>query len=169
MGRDDQDDVVEISGPEQYKALGHPMRHRLLFALGEEAGTISGLAVRFGTRKGNIAHHLKVLREAGLVDVVETRAVRGGTEQYYRRVARKLRYAGQTAVAMQAVAAEIESDPDDPLVLVRNVRLTRAQAQALAKALTTLVDEAEDAGPDEARYGVLVGVYRPRAPEESPS
>jgi DNA-binding transcriptional ArsR family regulator len=169
VARDDQDDVVEISSPEQYKALGHPMRHRLLFALGDDAATISGLAVRFGTRKGNIAHHLKVLREAGLVDVVETRTVRGGTEQYYRRVARKLRYTGQTAVAMQAVAAEIESDPDHPLVLLRNVRLTREQARALAEALTTLVDEAADAGPDEARYGVLVGVYRPRGPDDSDS
>ncbi len=159
----DDDDVLEATSPEQYKALGHPMRHRLLFALGEEEATISGLAVRFDTRKGNIAHHLKVLRDAGLVEVVETRTVRGGTEQYYGRVGRKLRYRGQTSVAMQAVAAEIESDPDDPLLLLRNVRLTRSQAASLASTLTSLVDALEDAGPGEARYGVLVGVYRPTA------
>ncbi|MBM7783508.1 ArsR/SmtB family transcription factor [Tenggerimyces flavus] len=162
----DEDDVVEVSGPEQHKALGHPMRHRLLYALGEETATISGLAARFDTRKGNIAHHLKVLREAGLVEIAETRTVRGGTEQYYRRVGRKLRYRGHTAVAMQAMAAEIESDPDDPLVLLRHVRLTSEQAAALAEALTTLVDSAEDAGPGADRFGVLVGVYRPRLADD---
>ena len=49
-----------------------------------------------------------------MVRVVETRQVRGGTEQYYRRTARMLRLRGEgeranTAVALQAVAAELES------------------------------------------------------------
>ena len=85
------DEVLTITSAEQYRALGHPLRHRLLFALGQHPATISQLAVALDSHKGNIAHHLKVLREAGLVAVTETRQVRGGTEQYYQRTARRLR------------------------------------------------------------------------------
>ena len=53
-------DRLEVSTAAQFKALGHPLRHRLLFALGQEAATISQLAVALGTAKGNVAHHLGV-------------------------------------------------------------------------------------------------------------
>src|SRR5918999_3158166 len=80
---------MSISSPAQFKAMGHPLRQRLLFLLGEPA-TISQLASRLGIAKGSIAHHLKVLRDAGMVEVSETRQVRGGTEQYYRRSAARM-------------------------------------------------------------------------------
>ncbi len=80
------DEILEISAPAQYKALGHPLRHRIVFALGQQAATISQLAKALGQRKGNIAYHLGVLQAAHLVDIVETRQVRGGTEHYYLRV-----------------------------------------------------------------------------------
>src|SRR5262249_45579772 len=86
------DDVAAISSPAQFKALGHPMRHRLLFALGREDATISQLATMLGSNKGNIAHHLKVLVDAGLVQPTGTRKVRGGTEQYYSRAFRGLAF-----------------------------------------------------------------------------
>src|SRR4051794_41792773 len=81
-------DHLEVSSAAQFKALGHPLRHRLLFALGQEAATISQLATSLGTAKGNGAHHLGVLRDAGMVRIVETRQGRGGTGQYYRRAAK---------------------------------------------------------------------------------
>jgi DNA-binding transcriptional ArsR family regulator len=167
---DEMADQLEISTTEQFKALGHPLRHRLLFALGQEAATISQLATTLGTAKGNIAHHLGVLRDAGMVRVVETRQVRGGTEQYYRRTAKMLNFTGEgeranTAVALQAVSAELQSATGQPLLNLRNIRLTEAQAQELQTRLADLVSELEDAGPGEARYGVVVSVYRPRQPE----
>jgi hypothetical protein len=33
-----EDDVAGVTMPEQFNALGHPMRHRLLFALGQAMG-----------------------------------------------------------------------------------------------------------------------------------
>ena len=87
-----EDDVAAVTTPEQFKALGHPMRHRLLFALGQGEATISQLAAALGSNKGNIAHHLKVLADAGLVRPAGTRQVRGGTEQYYQRASRGLTY-----------------------------------------------------------------------------
>ena len=79
---------MRVATPEQFKAMAHPLRQRLLFALIHQA-TISQLATAMGSQKGNIAHHLKVLTEAGMVRMVATRTVRGGTERYYQRTARR--------------------------------------------------------------------------------
>jgi DNA-binding transcriptional ArsR family regulator len=161
------DEELEISTAAQFKALGHPLRHRLLFALGLEAATTSQLAVTLGTAKGNIAHHLGVLREAGMVEVVETRRVRGGTEQYYRRTAHRFSFTGEGArennsIALQAVAADLQT-AENPLLNIRNIRLTKSQAEELAAQLDKITTTLKDAGPAGSRYGVVVAVYRPES------
>ena len=161
------DEVLTITSPEQHRALGHPLRHRLLFALGQRPATISQLAVALGSHKGNIAHHLKVLREAGLVAVTQTRQVRGGTEQYYQRTARRLDFPAElggahTGVMLRAVADELASAAGEPLLVLRNIRLTADQAGRLASTLSELAHGLEDAGDGEARYGLLVSLYQPR-------
>lgn len=158
------DEVLEVTTAAQFKALGHPFRQRLLFALGERPATISQLAVALDAQKGNVAHHLKVLREAGMVRVVHTRQVRGGTEQYYQTAARRISLADNalapTAAMLGAVAQEIATAEGDPLLTLRHIRLTAAQAERLTEALAELVGSAEDAGTGDPRYGVLVSVYR---------
>lgn len=82
----------------------------------------------------NIGHHLAVLRVAGMVRPAGTRQVRGGTEQYYRRTARRLSAArphatGHTPALLAAVAQEVEAAVGDPLLMLRHLRLTEAQAQ----------------------------------------
>ncbi len=163
------DEQLTITSAGQYRALGHPLRHRLLFALGQQPATISQLATALGSHKGNIAHHLKVLREAGLVAVTHTRQVRGGTEQYYQRTARRLEFPGEQGTAhagvmLQAVADEMATAAAEPLLVLRNIRLTADQARRLASTLSDLVGGLGDAGDGAARYGVLVGVYQPRQP-----
>ena len=162
-------DVLEATSPEQVKALAHPLRNRILFALGD-GSTVSQLSTRLGTNKGNVAHHLAVLERAGLVRRAHTRQVRGGTEQYFTRVARRLRTpvgggAGHTAALLQAVADEVDASPTEALLNLRRVRLTRAQAKALAEHLERVVDELPEAGPSEPTHGVLVSVFQSgRAP-----
>jgi DNA-binding transcriptional ArsR family regulator len=163
-------EVLTITSAEQYRALGHPLRHRLLFALGQQPATISQLAVVLGRPKGSVAHHLKVLREAGLVAVTETRQVRGGTEQYYQRTARRLDFPGepgaaQAGVLLQAVADEMASAAAEPLLVLRNIRLTADQAGQLASTLSELAGGLADAGDGAARYGLLIGLYQPRQPD----
>ncbi|MFC3494900.1 helix-turn-helix domain-containing protein [Glycomyces rhizosphaerae] len=157
------DDETTIATPQQYRALGHPVRHRLLFALGQEAATLSRLAADLRISKGSAAHHLKILREAGLVHLDHTRQVRGGTEQYFKRTAKRLKFdTGEaTKSALAAVADEIVTDESDPLLLVRNIRLTRPQAERLRRTLEEMV---HDLSEDESgsRHGVMVGLYRPR-------
>jgi DNA-binding transcriptional ArsR family regulator len=160
------DELLEVSSAAQYAALGHPLRLRLLFALGRKTATISQLATQLDARKGNVAHHLAVLREAGLVRLAHTRQVRGGTEQYYERAARKLHFTGEQADAQKALTLRVLSDElsqaePDPFVLLRHVHLTRAQAAQLVTTLTELVDGVEEAGEDEPRYRLLAGLFRP--------
>jgi len=156
-------DDLEIHSPAHFKALAHPFRHRLLFALGAGPATISQLAARLGAAKGTVAHHLGVLTEAGMVRPAHSRQVRGGTERYHERTFRRLggvdTDGAATAALLGAFAEELAGDPD-PLMHLRHLRLTPAQAQRLRSTLDELVGEAEEAPPGQARYGVLVSLYR---------
>ena len=159
---------MNVHSPEHFKALAHPTRQRLLFALGEPA-TVSQLAMTIGSHKGNIAHHLKVLREAGLITPAGARQVRGGTEQYYQRAARILHVADDHSAAIlpimfRAIADEIASAAPDPFLVLRTIRLTQAQAEHVVAALTELAHDTEEAGEDQPRYGMLLGLYQQASP-----
>ena len=158
----EEEDVAAVATPQQFKALGHPMRHRLLFALGQGEATISQLAATLGSNKGNIAHHLKVLTDAGLALPAGTRRVRGGTEQYYRRAHRALKFhdAAITQVAFSAIAAEIAAAEPEPFLILRTLRLNPRHVEQIAAALHDLADEKDDAA-DDPRYGLLLGLYQP--------
>ncbi|MER7948887.1 winged helix-turn-helix domain-containing protein [Streptomyces sp. NPDC096079] len=162
------EDVLEIGAPEQFAALAHPLRQRLLFALGHRPATTSQLAAQLDAKKGNVAHHLKVLREAGLIHVAETRRVRGGTEQYYQRTARRMLVAepqaAGTAAMLAAVAHELSRSPAQSQLTLRHLRLTPAKARELGDTLARLVDEAEESAEDQPVHGVLVALYEQAPP-----
>ena len=67
-----------------FKALGDPVRLRLLSLVASSAGSeacVCDLAAPFALSQPTISHHLKVLREAGLLD-----CERRGTWVWYRIV-----------------------------------------------------------------------------------
>jgi DNA-binding transcriptional ArsR family regulator len=165
-GMDSVDEPVRASSPVQLQALAHPLRNRLLFTLGPEGATVSQLAARLRTNKGNVAHHLMVLERAGLARVGRTRTVRGGTERYWVRTVRRLIAAGgaaeYTPALMQAVAEEITEAEGEPMLNLRRVRLTRSQAKALADHLDRVVSELPEAPPGAPSHGVLVSVFERR-------
>ncbi|MFF2039020.1 ArsR/SmtB family transcription factor [Kitasatospora sp. NPDC058170] len=164
MSHRPDEDVQRISTPLQHTALAHPLRQRLLFALRGRPSTISRLATQLGANKGSVSHHLRVLREAGLVQDAGTRQVRGGTEKYYRRTAGTLIVAEPqaegTAALLGAVAQELDRSPTDHLLALRHLRLSPANAARLAEALAGLVDETEEDSEGEPVHGVLVTLYR---------
>jgi DNA-binding transcriptional ArsR family regulator len=161
----EEEDVAAVATPQQFKALGHPMRHRLLFALGQGEATISQLAATLGSNKGNIAHHLKVLTDAGLALPTGTRQVRGGTEQYYRRAHRALQFhdAATTQVAFSAIAAEIAAAEPEAILILRTLRLNTRHVEQITASLHDLADQEDDAD-DDPRYGLLLGLYQPGTP-----
>ncbi len=161
----EEEDVAAVATPQQFKALGHPMRHRLLFALGQGESTISQLAASLGSNKGNIAHHMKVLTDAGLAIPSGTRQVRGGTERYYRRAHRALQFNDDatTQVAFSAIAAEIAAAEPEPFLILRTLKLSPRHVEQITASLHDLADE-EDDGDDDPRYGLLLGLYRQGQP-----
>ncbi|MER7766742.1 winged helix-turn-helix domain-containing protein [Kitasatospora sp. NPDC096140] len=172
MNQPSADDAQQIDTPLQHAALAHPLRQRLLFALSGQPSTISKLAAQLGVNKGSVSHHLKVLREAGLVQEAGTRQVRGGTEQYYRRTAERLNVAEPQAegiaALLGAVAQEVDRSPVEHTLSLRHIRLSPAKAARLAEALARLVDEAEEDSPDEPVHGVLVTLYQQAGPTPRP-
>ena len=157
-------DLLDARNVRQARALAHPMRHRLLQEVGTDGATISQLANRIRTNKGNVAHHLGVLVDAGLLQRGRTRTVRGGTEQYFERTARRIRFEGgpegvATTAMMQTLNEDLIGDPG-ALFNHRILRMTRSQAAAVARHLDETVHGLRPAGARERTYGVVVSVYR---------
>jgi DNA-binding transcriptional ArsR family regulator len=161
------DDDLVLRDPAQFKALGHPVRHRLLTALRQRPATLAQLATALGAAKGTVGYHVKVLHEAGLLRISHERKVRGGTEQYYAPAAERLRIAPDAPIGgeflIQAALAEMmPPDPDDPdQTILRHVRLTPEQVAEVATLLESLALPDE---PEGRPYAVLLSVHRTDIP-----
>lgn len=154
---------VTQATPEQISALTHPTRHRIWRETGSEGATVSQLTQRLRINKGNVAHHLRVLVDVGLLRPDRTRTVRGGTEQYYVRTTDGRLSVSNDQSATRAMLSSIVDDmvgADRLLLVHRTIRLTRHQARALADHLDRVVDDLPPAGRDEPTFGVLASVYR---------
>lgn len=86
-------DVLTLDKPEQLKALGHPLRLRVLETLGAGDGetlTNRELASRLDVDPGHLHFHVRMLLRAGLIELADTGH---GREKPYRAVARTVRVA----------------------------------------------------------------------------
>lgn len=68
------------------KALSHPIRARALAVLNQRAASPSELAAEQDAAVPDVAYHVRVLRELGMIKLVSTRQVRGATQHFYRSV-----------------------------------------------------------------------------------
>src|SRR4030088_771885 len=84
-------ETVELTTAEQVRAISDPLRTTILGLLHERAATVGELAAAVGRPKSTVAHHVKVLVEAGLLRGVRTRRVRAIDERFYGRTARLFR------------------------------------------------------------------------------
>jgi DNA-binding transcriptional ArsR family regulator len=85
-------EALIIARPEQLKALGHPLRLRVLEVLGESGEQLTNrqLAQRLGVDPGHLHFHVRMLLGAGLIELVEGE---GRREKPYRAVASSIRVA----------------------------------------------------------------------------
>jgi DNA-binding transcriptional ArsR family regulator len=84
-----------LDKPEQLKALGHPLRVRVLEMLGESEDsqlTNRDLAQRLGVDPGHLHFHVRMLLKAGLIELADDGSGHG-REKPYRAVARTFRVA----------------------------------------------------------------------------
>ena len=108
-------DVLILDRPDQLKALGHPLRLRILETLGtngDDALTNRELAERLGVDPGHLHFHVRMLLRAGLIVLAD--GTGHGREKPYRAVARTLR------VAPELLASGLTSD-------LREAMLTEVQ------------------------------------------
>jgi DNA-binding transcriptional ArsR family regulator len=90
---------LTIDQPEQLKALGHPLRLRVLEELGAHAESLTNreLAQRLGVDPGHLHFHVRMLQKAGLIELVEESGQR--REKPYRSAARTIRVAPELTSA----------------------------------------------------------------------
>jgi len=166
------DDRIALTTPSQVKAISHPLRTTILGLLHERAATVTELAVALGRPKSTVAHHVKVLTEAGLLQVVRSRRVRAVEERFYGRTARMF-YVG---VERSADGDELPRDFNGFEVaaresadayrngklwgFIRHSRISEAQASEFWERMTELVSEFEQLPRSgDTMYGFAVGVY----------
>jgi len=75
---------------DQVRLLAHPLRLRLFEAFALEPRTTHQVARALGLAPTRLYHHVNALERVGLLQLKETRQVRGATEKYYQAVARML-------------------------------------------------------------------------------
>jgi DNA-binding transcriptional ArsR family regulator len=92
-------DTLVLDKPEQLKALGHPLRVRILEMLGHEGEwqlTNRELAQRLGVDPGHLHFHVRMLLKAGLIELADGGH---GREKPYRAVAKIFRVAPELLAA----------------------------------------------------------------------
>jgi DNA-binding transcriptional ArsR family regulator len=165
-------DRIALTTPSQVKAIGHPLRTTILSLLHERAATVSEVAVALERPKSTVAHHVKVLTEAGLVRVVRTRRVRAIEERFYGRTARMF----YVTVERNADGDQMPRDFNDFEVaagesaaayrdgklwgFIRHARISAAQASEFWERMAELVadfDRLPRSG--DTVYGFAIGIY----------
>jgi DNA-binding transcriptional ArsR family regulator len=65
-------------------AYGHPVRARALVILAARVASPREIAEEIGEPLGNVSYHIRELRDAGLIELVEADGSRGGVQHFYR-------------------------------------------------------------------------------------
>ena len=174
-------DRIALTRPDQVKAISHPLRTTILGLLHERAATVTELAAAVERPKSTVAHHVKVLGDAGLVQAVRTRRVRAIEERFYGRTARMFyvgieRGAGDDQLPrdfndFEVAAGESAAAYRDGKLwgFIRHARISEAQASEFWERMAELTAEFDRLPRSgETMYGFAVGVYptdQPTLPE----
>jgi DNA-binding transcriptional ArsR family regulator len=95
-----------VREPGRAQVLLHPERRRLVEALAQAPDSASGLARRLGESRQRLNYHLRLLEEAGHVELAEERIKGSRPERVMRLVARHY-------VLDPATVGQVAADPDE--------------------------------------------------------
>jgi DNA-binding transcriptional ArsR family regulator len=168
---------LTLTTGEQLRAVSDPTRERILGLIQHQPATAKQIADRLEQPPSTIGHHLRVLKEAGLVQVVARRLVRGIVAKYYTRTARIFTHnlppetAGNQDASLhiltqardelaEALAAYNQSACLD--VGYPRARITPERAQAYKERLDALVMDflSEPVDPHGQLYGFASALFR---------
>jgi DNA-binding transcriptional ArsR family regulator len=163
-------DTLELTTVEQVRAISDPLRTTILGLLHERAATVTELATAIRRPKSTVAHHVKVLTDAGILRVVRTRRVRAIEERFYGRAARMF-YVGLGRAGGRLppdfndfeVAAEESKSAYDAGQLrsfIRHARIPEERAAEFWQRVDRIIHEFDQLPRSgETTYGFTVGLY----------
>ena len=167
--REDQPrDVLEIDRPEQLKALGHPLRLKVLQVLGESSKPLTNreLAQRLHVDPGHLHFHVRMLNRAGLIELAQA----DGREKPYRPVAKHLKVGPEiraTGAASELQAAQLRELQRGFELHAANGEFRTAQVHAkieietLRGLLNELLDRVNDLEDDEQPLQSITIAFHP--------
>jgi DNA-binding transcriptional ArsR family regulator len=185
-----------ITTAEQFKAIAEPTRSRILGIIQNQPATAKQIADRLHIAPGAAGHHLRVLEDAGLAQIVAKRLVRGIVAKYYARTARIFMYQMSSDVTggvsssldiinsaqrefTESLADGFEKSEHGTLSFPR-ARLSPERATVYQERLNVIIDDLlrEPHDPNGEVYGVLIAMFRspnymqsaprPNAPNDTP-
>ena len=162
--------------PEEFRALSHPLRMRILRLCLHEAMTNKELAEALGKDPATTLHHVRLLVRTGFLAAEPIRTgSKGALEKPYRATGKswvlKMSKPEEAAVSMMAsldafrdeVAEAAAVDPAWMIEFSRlGLKLTPATQKRVASRIERLVQylAALDDEPDGDHYGFFVGFHR---------
>jgi DNA-binding transcriptional ArsR family regulator len=155
----------------EMRALGHPLRWRILRVTLNEGLTNKEIAERLGRDPGTVLYHVRVLvREGFLVAERERAGRRGARERPYRASGKSWRIrlkpdAGNVAAILDATREEVvERGADAAISTLRlGLRLKPRDIAALRRRISALGDEFEPRDdPAGEPIGIVAIVHRRR-------
>jgi DNA-binding transcriptional ArsR family regulator len=155
-------ETLVIDKPEQLKALGHPLRVRVLEMLGQDGDwqlTNRELAQRLGVDPGHLHFHVRMLLKAGLIELADQNG--RGREKPYRAVAKVFRVSPELLAA--GGASDLQAAMIDQVQRAHalysaegafrgaqlELRLSMERATELMSAFLTAARDVEDESEDQ--------------------
>jgi DNA-binding transcriptional ArsR family regulator len=157
-------DRLPLTRTDQFKALANPLRRRLIDLATERPATVAEFAEALRRPSGTIAHHVKLLVDAGLLVVVESRRVRSVQEHYYGRTAPTfvMPNADEREAQMLADLGSARRPPESGEASFLGVRFLRipdrVADELVAEFIARLESLALDSGEGTTVYGVVLGI-----------
>jgi predicted ArsR family transcriptional regulator len=159
--------------PDEFKAMAHPLRLRILRLCLHDATTNKQLAARLGKDPATVLHHVRLLVRAGFLapDHVRTGA-RGALEKPYRATGKSWVLSAATpdqerveqVALLDALRAELAETPSDDIVDTARlgVQLSPAVARRYRARIEKLIGDlaAEPDAPGGERFGFFVTWHR---------
>ena len=158
-----------VTDPAVLEVLYDPLRYRL-FRLLEGPRTVPELAEEVTVPANRLYYHVRRLVRSGLVEQVDARSTRRGTERVYG--AKRITFSGEVRLPeggpLRAIVAELEEGEfgeDSPGLISWHVApLTESRARELEGRLQALIAEFAEGerGKRAERFGILAVLTRLR-------
>ena len=170
---------LSITTAKQFQAFSDPLRSRILGIIQNQPATAKQIAGQLGKPPSTVGHHLAVLEETGLAQVVARRLVHGIVAKYYTRTARIFNFElppevrGKRPISVDimthvrdelAEAIAERGEEDDDTVGSNGFphsRMSPERARHYQERLNALMNDfiAEPFDPNGAVYGLGIAIF----------